>query len=124
MLIHQQRIKITNRYKINFLFIYMRTEILFSLVITVILTIFCFVAVVILAMQIGEITQFFKECTEYIFGTNTNNRIYPSRRRRNAIYIPPPPIKEIELTALPKKNFIIIENPDSPYTLGIEHSTE
>lgn len=102
----------------------MRTEILFSLVITIILTIFCFVAVVILAMQIGEITQFFKECTEYIFGTNTNNRMYHSRRRRNAIYVYTPPNREIEMTPIPKKNFIIIENPNSPYTLGVEHSSE
>lgn len=102
----------------------MRTEILFSLVITVIFTVVCFIAVVILAMQMGEVIQFFKECSEYIFGPNRNTRGHHTRRRRNAIYVYPPPNREIEMTPIPKKNFIIIENPNSPYTLGVEHSSE
>ena len=103
----------------------MRTEILFSLIITVVLTILCFIAVIILSMQMNEVIQFFKECVEYIFDSNTNTRLN-TRRRRNAIYIQrqPPVVETIREIELPKKNFIIIENPNSPYTLGIEHSTE
>ncbi len=103
----------------------MRTEILFSLVITVVFTIFCFVAVVIIAMQLEEIKLFFNEFIVYLFGPNRNNRLYHARRRRrNAIYAYPQPNREIEMTPIPKKNFIIIENPNSPYTLGVEHLPE
>ena len=105
----------------------MRTEILFSLIITVVLAILCFISIVILAMQMNEVIQFFNQCLEYLFNSNRNNGLNTRRRRRrNAIYIQRQQhvietVKEIEL---PKKKFIIIENPNSPYTLGIEHSTE
>ena len=102
----------------------MRTEILFTMVLTVIFTVFCFIVVVILAMQMSEVIQFFKECAEYIFESNRNTTGHQTRRRRNAIYIYPQPPREIEMTPITKKNFIIIENPNSPYTLGVEYSSE
>ena len=104
----------------------MRTEILFSLIISIILTILCFISIVILALQMNEVIRFFNECIEYIFNSNRNNRLNIRRRRRNAIYIERqrPVIETIREIELPKKNFIIIENPNSPYTLGVEHSPE
>ena len=103
----------------------LRTDVLFSLIISVILTILCFISVVVLATQMNEVIQFFNECIEYIFNSNRNNRLN-TRRRRNAIYIQrqQPVIETVREIELPKKNFIIIENPNSPYTLGVEHSTE
>ena len=53
---------------------------------------------------------------------NNRRRGIP-RQRRNAVYVYPQ-TREIEMTPIQKKNFVIIENPDSPYTLGIEYSSE
>ena len=103
----------------------MQTAITITIILGILLIISIFISAILFVLHFDMINHWFNATIDNYM--NNNNRIRRTRRtrqRRNAIYIPPPPIREIELTPLPKKNFIIIENPDSPYTLGIEHSTE
>tara|TARA_A100001015_G_scaffold309320_1_gene408583 strand:- start:4241 stop:4555 length:315 start_codon:yes stop_codon:yes gene_type:complete len=104
----------------------MQTAITITIILGILLIISIFISAILFVLHFDMINHWFNATIDN-YMNNNNNRIRRTRRtrqRRNAIYIPPPPIREIELTPLPKKNFIIIENPDSPYTLGIEHSTE
>ena len=104
----------------------MQTAITITIILGILLIISIFISAILFVLHFDMINHWFNATIDNYM--NNNNRIGRNRRRtrqrRNAIYIPPPPIREIELTALPKKNFIIIENPNSPYTLGIEHLTE
>ena len=98
----------------------MQTAITITIILGILLIISIFISAILFVLHFDMINHWFNTT----INNNNNNRTRRTRQRRNAIYIPPPPIREIELTPLPKKNFIIIENPNSPYTLGIEYSTE
>lgn len=101
----------------------MRPAITISIVIGILIIIIFFVLAVLFSLNINEICEWVnKSIDDFLY--NRRRRRQRQRQRRNAIYIYPQPPREIELTPLPKKNFIIIENPNSPYTLGIEHSSE
>ena len=103
----------------------MQTVITITIILGILLIISIFISAILFVLHFNMINEWFNTTIDNYMN---NNRIGRNRRRtrqrRNAFYIPPPPIREIELTTLPKKNFIIIENPNSPYTLGIEFSTE
>ena len=101
----------------------MRTEITITIIIGVLILIILFVLSVLFSLHMDDIYKFITE-TFTIF---LNNGRTIRRQRRNAVYVYPQPpelISEIEMTPIQKKSFIIIENPNSPYTLGIEHSSE
>ena len=105
----------------------MKPAITVSIVVGILIIIIFFILAVFFSLHINETYEFINNSIDNFLDNGRRRRRTRQRRtrqRRNAIYIPPPPIREIELTPLPKKNFIIIENPNSPYTLGIEHSTE
>ena len=104
-----------------FFYIYlMRPTITISIIVGILIIIIFFVLAVFFSLHINEIYEYINNTIDGFFD---NRRPRRTRQRRNAIYIPRQP-REIELTPLPKKNFIIIQNPNSPYTLGIEHSSE
>ncbi len=99
----------------------MRTAIIVTIILCILITILFFITAVFVSLHTVEICNFVNECIDDVY----NNRRRYLRNRRNAVYIhPSPPVREIELTPLPKKVFIVIENPNSPYTLGFECSTE
>lgn len=103
-----------------FLSLFMDDIITLTLILGIFIIIILFILSIFCTIYMNEIY----ETVYQVFNTHNNRTIPRRRQRRNAIYVVPQPIREIELTPLPKKNFIIIQNPNSPYTLGIEHSTE
>ena len=103
----------------------MQTAITITIILGILLIISIFISAILFVLHFDMINDWFNATIDnYINNNRIGRNIRRTRERRNAIYIPPPPIREIELTELQKKHFIIIENPNSPYTLGIEHSTE
>jgi len=102
----------------------MKPAIIITIIIGIMLTILFFLLAVFISLYHSEIRNEFDAWINNMQIIDRNRR-RAIRARRNAIYIyPSPPIREIELTPLPKKNFIVIENPNSPYTLGIECLSE
>jgi hypothetical protein len=106
-----------------FLYLFMKPAITITIILGTILTFLIFISAIFFVLHMETIIKWLTETVEEIFmNRRRRDRIM---RRRNAIYVYPQRIiREIELTPIPKKNFIIIENPSSPYTLGIEYSTE
>ena len=107
----------------------MRPGIIISIIVGTLLTVIIFILAILFVLHMDKIFNFFNETVgEYITNNDRRRRITRIRRqrrqRRNAIYVNPYVIREIELTPLPKKNFKVIENPNSPYTLGIECLSE
>ena len=100
----------------------MQSAITVAIVVGILIIIILFIFAVLFSLHMNEIYNYISETITIILNNGRGRRT--TRQRRNAIYIPRQPPREIEMTTLPKKNFIIIENPNSPYTLGIEHSTE
>jgi hypothetical protein len=101
----------------------MRPAITISIIVGIIIIIIFFLLAVLFSLHINEICELVNKSIDDLL----YNRRRQRRQRRNAIYVypqPPRPISEIEMTPIQKKNFVIIENPDSPYTLGIEYLTE
>jgi hypothetical protein len=101
----------------------MRPAITISIIVGIIIIIIFFVLAVLFSLHINEICEWVNKLIDDFLYIRRRRR----RQRRNAIYVypqPPQPISEIEMTPISKKNFIIIENPNSPYTLGIEYLTE
>ena len=110
-----------------FFYIYlMRPAITVAIVVGILIIIILFIFAILFSLHMDAIYNYISE-TINIFLNNRRGRRRIRRQRRNAIYVypqPPQPISEIEMTPISKKNFIIIENPNSPYTLGIEYLTE
>ena len=107
----------------------MRPAITISIIVGIIIIIIFFLLAVLFSLHINEICELVnKSIDDLLYNRRRRRRQRRQRRqRRNAIYVypqPPRPISEIEMTPIQKKNFVIIENPDSPYTLGIEYLTE
>lgn len=102
----------------------MRPAITVAIVVGILIIIILFIFAILFSLHMDAIYNYISE-TINIFLNNRRRGI--PRQRRNAIYVypqPPRPISEIEMTPIQKNNFVIIENPDSPYTLGIEYLTE
>jgi hypothetical protein len=101
----------------------MRAAITITIIIGVLILIILFVLAVLFSLHMNDIYKFISE-TFTVFLNNGRTVRRERRERRNAVYPQPSQISEIEMTPISKKNFIIIENPNSPYTLGIEYLTE
>lgn len=101
----------------------MRPAITVAIVVGILIIIILFIFAILFSLHMDAIYNYISE-TINIFLNNRRRGI--TRQRRNAVYVYPQPsqIREIEMTPIQKKNFIIIENPDSPYTLGVEYSSE
>tara|TARA_A100001015_G_scaffold266009_1_gene314873 strand:- start:5 stop:316 length:312 start_codon:yes stop_codon:yes gene_type:complete len=103
----------------------MQPAITAAIVVGILITIILFIFAILFSILYNEIYQYISETIDVFLNNGIRGRGI-TRQRRNAIYVypQPPQPREIEMTPIQKKNFVIIENPDSPYTLGIEYSSE
>ena len=100
----------------------MQPAITAAIVVGILITIILFIFAILFSILYNEMYQYISETID-VFLNNERRGRGITRQRRNAVYVYPQ-TREIEMTPIQKKNFVIIENPDSPYTLGIEYSSE
>ena len=100
----------------------MQPAITVAIVVGILIIIILFIFAILFSLHMNEIYQYISETINVFLNNGIRGRGI-TRQRRNAVYVYPQ-TREIEMTPIQKKNFIIIENPNSPYTLGVEYSSE